>query len=373
VAAIFSRLYGGNWGPRSDDLLRAAILTLEGGTDDGQVPTLAEVLPNLTDPRRRRRYRVSDTVVLQGFWQTWERFSEGQRQQALAPLANKLRALLLRPAVRDALVQPEAPDLRQAIREGKIVLCSLPSQPEVLGEDGASLFGSVLVHKVWQAALSLGPSASRPPFLCLLDEAHRFTCLPGGLAELLAQARGYGLGFVLAHQQLAQLPPDLRETVAVNCRSKLCFQLDPPDNERMARHFEPQLNASDLLALDRYQLACRLIEDGLVLPAVTATAAPAPESDDPTVVDIVQMRKRLGTRSKQEVEELIADRLPELERPPQGDVSLDQENLTEGTPGGTPDVPPNVLGSPRNHADADDSEDPDSPSNDDDDERPWAA
>ena len=344
VAAIFSRLFGGNWGPRSDDLLRAAILTLEAGTADGEVATLAEVLPLLTDPRRRARYPLRERVVLPGFWRSWEQMSQGQRQQALAPLANKLRALLLRPPVRDALVQPEAPDLKGAIAQGKIILCSLPSGS--LGEDGASLFGSVLVHRVWQAAQSLGPSSSRRPFLCLLDEAHRFTSLPGGLGEVLAQARGYGLGFLLAHQQLAQLSPELRETVAVNCRNKLCFQLDPPDNERMARHFQPALAGEDLLHLDRYQLACRLVEDGLVLPPATATAAPPPAEPEDDISDLIHLRKRLTTRTKQEVEALIAERFPDLERPPSGVVAVDETGTTDGTLPGTSGVPPYVPPSP---------------------------
>jgi hypothetical protein len=380
VASIFNRLFGGNWGPRSDDLLRAATLTLEGGSVDGGVPTLAEVLPILEDPRRRRRYRVTDTVVLQGFWRTWDGLSVGLRQQALAPLANKLRALLLRPAVRDALVQPEAPDFRDAIASGKIILCSLPTSHELMGADGAALFGSVLLHWLWQAAQALGPSTARSPFVCLVDEAQRFTALPGGVDELLSQARGYGLGFVLAHQNLVQLSPELREAVAVNCRSKLCFQLDPPDNERMARHFEPALTAGDLLHLDRFQLACRIIEDGLVLPPLTATATPPPPDATDDVANLIRLQTRLTTRSKQEVEALIAERFPELEQPPQGRVTLDGDGAPAGTIGGTPDVPPDVPHLPRSSADnsADNSGpgNPDSPlpyDDDADEGRPWAA
>lgn len=345
LAGILSRLYGGNWGPRSDDLLRAAILTLEGGADDSRVPTLADVLPLLSDPRRRARYHVRERVVLQGFWQTWEQLSEGQRQQAIAPLANKLRAFLLREHVRDALVQPEAPDLRSVIAEGKILLCSLATS--VLHEDASALFGSVLLHRVWHAAQSLGPSSERPPVLCLVDEAHRFTAIPGGIGEVLAQARGYGLGFVLAHQHLIQLSPDLREALAANCRTKLCFQLDPPDNERMARHFEPRLDARDLLHLDRFQLAARIFHQGQVLPAVTAVTEPPPESEPDCVAELIRKRTRLAARSKRQVEALIAQRFPELQRPARGEVAADQTGTTAGTPGGTPDVPPRVPPSPR--------------------------
>ena len=63
-----------------------------------------------------------------------------------------------------------------------------------LGEDAADLIGSVLLHRAWQAAQRLGPLAhsSRPPFLCLIDECHRFCHLPQGMSNALAQARGYG-------------------------------------------------------------------------------------------------------------------------------------------------------------------------------------
>ena len=340
LAGIFSRLFGSNWGPRSDDLLRAAVLTLEGGDRTGEVPTLADVLPLLQDPRRRARYAVKDTVVLQGFWQSWERFSEGQRQQALAPLSNKLRAFLLREPVRDALVQPEAPDFRSIINEGKILLCSLSA--ESLGEEGASLFGSVLLHRLWQAALSLGPARGRQPLICLVDEAHRFTALPGGINEVLAQARGYGLGFVLAHQDLSQLSAELRQAMAANCRTKLTFQLDPPDNERMAKHFEPRLTAPDLLHLDRFQLAARVFDRGLSLPPATAVAPGPPEIDTVGIAGMVRMHNHIGARTVDEVAELIAKRFPELEHPPRGEVAPDVDRPPAGTHGGTPDVPPNV-------------------------------
>ena len=365
VAAIFSRLFGSNWGPRSDDLLRAAILTLEGGHGEGEVPTLAEVLPLLQDPRRRSGYAVIDAVVLRGFWQAWERFSEGQRQQALAPLANKLRAFLLRPAVRDALVQPEAPDLRSVIRERKILLCSLPAG--ALDEDGVSLFGSVLLHRLWQAAQALGPANGRRPFLCFVDEAHRFAALPGGMSDVLAQARGYGLGFLLAHQDLSQLSPELRHAVAANCRTKICFQLDPPDNERMAKHFEPRLTASDLLHLDRFQLAARLFEHGLSLPPATATALAPPEPKTTEMASTVRMYAHVGERTMQEVEALICERFPELEPPAHAEVAPDASVPPAGTRGGTTDVPPDVPVLARHRAaratvensdDHDDEEDP---------------
>lgn len=323
VGEIFSRLFSAHWGPRSDDLLRAALATLAGGRDDGQVPTLADVLPLLTDPRKRARYQISERVVLAGFWRAWEQQSEASRQQALAPLANKLRAFLLREPLRDALVQPEAPDLLSVIRQGKVLVCSLPKS--ALWEDGAALLGSVLLHRLWQAAQALGPARGRRPLLCFVDEFHSFSALPGGMADTLAEARGYGLGFLLAHQQLAQLTPELREAVAVNCRTKLCFQLDPPDHERMARHFAPRLDANDLLRLDAYQLAARILDAGRPIPATTATALPAHTTPDDDTAAAIRTRTHEHARTKHDVEQLIRLRFPEIKQAAHGaEVAADE-------------------------------------------------
>lgn len=243
LLAIFRRLFSRYWGPRSEDLVRAALatlLTVPRGTDE-PAPTLADVLLLLGDKPRPVAPAGADPVALARFWAQWGRLSVGQREQAWAPLANKLRTLLGSRMLRNLLCQPEAPGFEQIVREGRVVLCSLPLGR--LGEDAGSLLGSVLVHRLWQTAARLGPRppAVRPPFLCLVDEFHHFTHLPQGLAAALAEARGYGLGFLLAHQNLGQLRdnPELYEAIDANTQSKLCFALPPIDAKRMEPHFAP--------------------------------------------------------------------------------------------------------------------------------------
>src|SRR5438128_2612260 len=90
-----------------------------------------------------------DPVALGQFWRQWQALSVGQREQALAPVANKLPAFLGRRSLRNILCQEEAPDFERIIRERKLVLVSLPTR--TLG-DAADLVGSVLVHRLWQAA-----------------------------------------------------------------------------------------------------------------------------------------------------------------------------------------------------------------------------
>ncbi|HEY3945609.1 MAG TPA: hypothetical protein VGL78_10310 [Solirubrobacteraceae bacterium] len=311
LVAIFRRLFGRYWGPRSEDILRSALTTLLlNRRPDRPAPTLADVLNLLTDPAEKARNPVSDPVALGQFWRQWQALSVGQREAALAPVANKLRSFLGRRALRNIVCQEQAPDFEQLIRQRKLVLVSLPSR--TLG-DAADLVGSVFVYRLWQAAQRLGPDPARPPYLCLVDEAHRFCRLPGGLAQALAEARGYRLGFILAHQHLAQLTdPELAEAVHANTQSKLCFSLPPMDAHRMAGHFAPRLDEDNLTRLGRYRIACRIAHDGRQLPTATATTQPLPAA--------IRKSGEIGVRadalSRAQVEAAILARYTRHSEPP---------------------------------------------------------
>lgn len=143
LVGIFRRLFGRFWGPRSEDIFRSALATLLANrSDERPAPTLADVLALLTDPAEKARHPVSDPVALAQFWRQWRALSDSQREQALAPLANKLRAFLGRRALRNVLCQEGAPEFERIVAEQKLLLVSLPAR--TLG-DAADLVGSVIV------------------------------------------------------------------------------------------------------------------------------------------------------------------------------------------------------------------------------------
>jgi hypothetical protein len=329
ICGIFARLFSRFWGPRTEDILRSALTTLLCGRDlAGPAPTLADVLTLLSDPGERSRYRASDPVALDVFWRQWQTLSEQARVQALAPLSNKLRALLGNRQLRNMLCQPAAPDLTERITTGRWLLVSLP---QTLGEDAADLIGSVLLHRAWQAAQQLGPLAlsDRPPFLCLVDECHRFCHMPQGMATALAQARGYGVGMVLAHQNLAQLKDsELAEAVDANCQTKLCFGLGAADAKRMAVHFQPRLDAHDLLHLSAHTIACRVAHEHHQLPAATATTEPPPTRGD--TANVVRGRARVNASDRRAVEAAIHERYGRIEQPPAGHAHADEHEHRDG-------------------------------------------
>ncbi|WP_329562029.1 type IV secretory system conjugative DNA transfer family protein [Kitasatospora sp. NBC_01266] len=277
LAGIFRRIFAAYWGPRTDDVMRAACLTLMTSTTTRDTVTLANLPPLLTDPLYRRRItRGVNDKVLRGFWAWYEQLSEPARAAVTAPLMNKLRAFLLRPFVQHTVAGgPSTIDLG-AVLDGGLALVRLPKG--VLGEDTARLLGSFVVAKTWQAAAQRAGrrESTRRDAAMYLDEAHNFLSLPYPLEDILAEARGYRLGLVLAHQNLAQLPRDLREGISANARSKIVFNASPDDARDLERHMRPNLTAHDLAHLGAYQAAARLVTHSADAPAFTLRTTPLP-------------------------------------------------------------------------------------------------
>ena len=277
AVGIMSRLFSAWWGPRTDDILRAAVLTLRDPSNDRRpdLRTLAAVPTLLTEPAFRRRATAGLTdPVLRGFWSDYDTQSDAARVQAAGPLLNKLRAVLLRPFVRDTLAAgPSTVDM-QKVLDGGICLVRLPKGS--LGEDAARLLGSFLLARVWQTATHRARTgrAARIDCSVYLDECQNFLNLPHALDDMLAEARGYRLSLVLAHQHLGQLGPDLADGVSANARSKIFFTTSPEDARRLERHVAPRLAAHDLAHLDGYQAAARLLVDNRRTPAFTLRTRP---------------------------------------------------------------------------------------------------
>jgi hypothetical protein len=279
LTGIFRRIYAANWGPRTDDIFRAATLTLLNSVPPGSgLATLADIPPLLGDDAFRRRLTASvRDPVLRDFWAWYEEMSPASRAHAIGPLMNKLRAFLLRKFAYAAIAAgPSTFDMSEVLDGGGLVLARLPKG--ILGEETAQLVGSFIVARVWQAASRRArlPEHARPDAGLYLDECQNFLNLPYPLEDILAEARAYRLGVVMAHQNLAQLPPDLRQGISANARSQVIFSVSPEDARDLERHTVPVLGAHDLSHLTAFQAAARLVAGSAEAPAFTFRTRPLP-------------------------------------------------------------------------------------------------
>lgn len=277
VFHVLHSIYALSWGPRTADLLRASLLTLAStSASDGSAFTVCEVPELLTNPGFRRIVtRQALPHGLGSFWRWYDALSNPERVHVIGPVLNKLRPFVLSTPLRLVLGQSVGVDLHHAMATRKIVIVTL--KRGLLGAEPAMLLGSLAMASVWQATLTRAgqPQSARRPCWLYVDEFHDIVRLPIDLADMLAQARGLGLGLTLAHQYLSQLAAPLRAAVLSTARTQIVFQPDYNDARELAHRFGP-LTADDLMGLGVFEIALRPCLHGSTRPPVTGTTFPLP-------------------------------------------------------------------------------------------------
>jgi energy-coupling factor transporter ATP-binding protein EcfA2 len=300
ILSVFKALYADAWGPRTQDILHACLLTLA-RRPDASLVMLPLLLTN-AGFRRSLIHNINDPIALGPFWSWYGNLSEGERQQAIAPVMNKLRQWLLRPSLRAVLGQRQPSfTLRQVFTERKILL--VPLRKGLIGPEAAALLGSLVVAELWQTILERTaiPAERRHPVMVYIDEVQDYLHLPTDLGDALAQARGLGVGFTLAHQFLGQLPREMKEGTLTNARSRVCFRLAQDDAVAMAKG-HPELAADDLTALSSYEIYSSLFARGTATPYASArTLAPSPAT-----TDVGSLRAQSRSRFGQPLDEIEA-------------------------------------------------------------------
>lgn len=274
VVAVFRNLYAAWWGPRMDDTLRAACLTLARRPGS----TLADLVPILTRESvwRRAVAEHGEPDGYEGFWDAYGQFTTAQRSQVVGPVLSRLRSVLSRPFARDLLGGSQSTFNLSDVLDGGILIARLAKGE--IGESTAQLVGSLLLSGLWAHTIqrSAQPPENRLDATIVVDECHNFLHLPIGVDDTLAEARGYRLSLVLAHQHQAQLPADVREAVDANARTKVFFTVSPNDAAKLVRHIEPRFEPRDLARRPAFEVVVRPVNHGSDAAPFTLTTVPLP-------------------------------------------------------------------------------------------------
>lgn len=269
---VFKKIWPDFWGPRLEHILRNTLLALL----DQPQSTLADI-PRLLDDRMFRM-KVAKAVTndqVREFWlREYENYPARFRTEAIAPIQNKVGAFLANPYLNKILTQPKnAFYMRRIMDEGKILLVNLAKG--IIGEDTATLLGSLLVNRAGLAALSRAdtPEARRRDFYLYLDEFQNFTTL--SLANMLSELRKYRVSLTLSHQYLSQLDPKLRDAILGNVGTAIVFRIGGTDAEILSKEFYPEFSLNDLTSLPDYHIYLKLMIDGVISrPFSAITLAP---------------------------------------------------------------------------------------------------
>jgi len=259
IIASLKKLWFESWGPRMEHILRFTLLTLLCVPD----ATLLDIQPLLTDEEYRRnalRY-VMDKHIL-AFWKNeFANYTKTLKAEAVAPILNKVGLFAASLPLRNTIGQKTRGfRMQEVMDKKKILICNL-SKGE-LGEDASALLGCIILTSIQLAALyraRLQPH-ERTPFYVYVDEMHSFLTL--SFADMLAEARKYGIGLFLTHQYIEQLDERIRKAIFGNVGTIISFRVGAKDAEYMAKEFCPVFTEEDLVNLPRYAMFIKLMIDG---------------------------------------------------------------------------------------------------------------
>lgn len=265
-------------------------------------------LPSLLTPQSQEEAAWRDQVIrslknrdVRQFWQRYLDDTNKERDRMAAPVHNRIWQLCVRPEIRNIIGQSRSSfTFEEVLRDNKILLINLNGVR--VGEATASITGTLLMNALWSAVRTV--RKSKPSFL-FVDEFQDFVNLPVNAADMLAKMRSFGLGMVLAHQDLDQLSKvrGLEQAVLANARSKVIFQTSARDARAMQREFGRLVTEDDFINLGAYEAIARIAtSDGVSAPITITTEPP---SNTTNVANAVRAASR--TRYGRQIAEVEAE------------------------------------------------------------------
>ena len=227
-----------SWGPRLNwTLYNAVRLALD---NNG---TILDIYDILTDKDLRARF-----LRRASFAEYWEgefaRYSDKFRDEVIAPVLNKIGMFKANPLLNKAL-SDNTISLHKVMAKGQNLVINLAKAQ--LGDEPAHLLGALIIAGFYNAA-QMRPF-DPPVFTLFADEFQNFATQ--SFADILSEARKYGLHVVLAHQFLAQIPKDLLPAVFANVGQITAFNLSADDAAFLGR--EMDLNPQMLQDLSKFE------------------------------------------------------------------------------------------------------------------------
>jgi len=302
LMGVFTKIWEGVWSARMEYILNNCILALL----EYPGSTMLGIARILVDKRYRRKVvsKITDPIV-KSFWNDeYEAYNTNFRNEAIAPIQNKVGQFLSSSIIRNIVGQPKSTiDLRDIMDGNKILLFNLAKGR--IGEDNSSLLGAMIITRLQLAAMSRVdvPEEERSDYYLYVDEFQNFAT--ESFASILSEARKYRLNLIIAHQYIEQLDEKVRGAVFGNIGTIVCFRIGAADAEFLAKEFYPTFEEEDLLNLTKYNVYLKLMIDGVASDPFSAITLPPIEGRTNNRTKITRVSRERYGKPKELVEEKI--------------------------------------------------------------------
>ncbi len=306
LMSAFKKIWVDAWSARMEYILNNILLALLEYPDS----TLIGVNRMLSDKDYRKKVveNISDPSV-KSFWvDEFAKYGDKYMQEAGAAIQNKIGQFVSNPLVRNIIGQPKSSfDIREVMDQKKIMIINL-SKGRV-GEANANLLGSMVITKIYLAALSRADTPETqlkklPAFYLFVDEFQSFA--NESFADILSEARKYKLSLTIAHQYIEQMSEEVRAAVFGNVGTMITFRVGAYDAEVLEKEFAPVFTAEDLVNLGFVQIYLKLMIDGVTSqPFSASTLPPIKKADITFKSDIIENSRAVFAHPRAEVEQQI--------------------------------------------------------------------
>jgi len=308
LMGIFTKIWANAWSSRMEYILNNAILALleTPGTTLLGIPRL------LTDKDYRQMIvgNLKDPIV-KAFWvHEYEEWRDQFRNEAIAPIQNKVGQFLSSSIIRNVVGQQKSTiNIFDLMNEGKIFIVNVSKGR--IGEDNSALLGGMIITKIQLAAMERVriPEDERKDFYLYVDEFQNFAT--ESFANILSEARKYRLNLIIAHQYIAQIESGenskVSDAVFGNVGTMIIFRVGADDAEFLEKEFSPEFSSQDLVSLPNYNIYLKLMIDGVTSRPFSATTLPPIKIDKNLGVKdvIIESSRNLYARPKEEIENSI--------------------------------------------------------------------
>jgi len=303
LMSVFKKIWPDVWSARMEYILSNVILALL----EYPGATLLSINRMLADDQYRKTVldHVTDTVVKSFWFNEFDRYSEKFKNEAIAPIQNKVGQFVSNPLIRNIIGQVDTKiDMRKIMDEGKILIVNLSKG--LMGEENCALLGALIVTKIQLAAMSRADIAveQRVPFYLYIDEFQTFST--ESFANILSEARKYKLNLILAHQYISQLDESVKDAVFGNVGNLIAFRIGIEDAIALEKEFQPEVEARDLVNLSSYTYYIKMIIKNMPSrPFIAKQLGPLMPYTETFCNEIVNNCHALYGTPREEVEEYI--------------------------------------------------------------------
>ena len=201
--------------------------------------TLLDLRPLYFNKAKRDRLTTNiQNPITREFWlEEFPSYPDQYRREAPGAIVNRIGQLVASPYASRILAHPHPTlDIGAAMDNGYIVLINL--QKGTIGNSVAGILGSLFISTIRSAIMARANRSrdDRQPVALYIDEFQSFATL--SLAQLLSEARKYGLQVTLANQYLDQLKSEVTSAILGNVGTLIAFRVGNSDAEILAPDFD---------------------------------------------------------------------------------------------------------------------------------------